>query len=135
MLSFSAVETISYAKKVAASLKNGDIIALKAEMGAGKTTFTRGLCMGLGLGDVASSPTFALVNEYRAKGKLPLFHFDMYRIMGNPESLGYDIYQEQDGIIVIEWFENVKDFIKPTKIVGIKILGDVKREIIVSDFK
>ena len=78
----SPEETIAFAEKIGKLLRGGDIIAYRGGLGAGKTTFTRGIAVGMGLPDEVSSPTFALVNEYRGK-KLTLYHFDMYRIM-NP---------------------------------------------------
>ncbi|MBP0960182.1 MAG: tRNA (adenosine(37)-N6)-threonylcarbamoyltransferase complex ATPase subunit type 1 TsaE, partial [Oscillospiraceae bacterium] len=80
-ISHSAEETIAFAEKIGSLLKGGDIIAYKGTMGAGKTTFTRGLCLGLSMPDEVTSPTFALVNEYRGD-KITLYHFDMYRING-----------------------------------------------------
>ena len=74
----SPEETIAFAEKLGSLLKRGDIIAFKGGLGAGKTTFTRGLAAGLGLKDIVTSPTFSIVNEYR--GEISLYHFDMYRI-------------------------------------------------------
>ena len=82
-------------------------IALYGDLGVGKTAFTRGVCQVLCPGAAVRSPTFALVNEYR--GKLPVFHFDMYRIMGEDDlySIGYDDYLLRDGVILVEWSENI----------------------------
>ena len=79
IITHSPQETIAAAKKLGSLLKAGDMIAYKGGLGAGKTTFTRGLAIGLGLGDNVTSPTFALVNEYRGE-KISLYHFDMYTI-------------------------------------------------------
>lgn len=117
----SAEETIEFAKKIGAMLKGGDIIAYKGGLGAGKTTFTRGLAMGMGLPDEVSSPTFALVNEYRKNG-LTLYHFDMYRIM-NEESLettGFYDYISDDSVIAVEWSENI-EYCLPKSIITINI--------------
>ena len=78
-------ETIALAKKIGALLRAGDCIAYYGDLGAGKTTFTRGLAIGMGLPDEVSSPTFAIVNEYHGKGAVSLYHFDMYRIMSSDE--------------------------------------------------
>ena len=96
----SAEETIAFAEKIGAMLKGGDIIAYKGGLGAGKTTFTRGLAIGMGLPDEVSSPTFALVNEYRGKA-LTLYHFDMYRIMNEEalETTGFYDYLSDDCVI------------------------------------
>lgn len=82
-------------------------IALYGDLGVGKTAFTRGVCQVLCPGAAVRSPTFALVNEYR--GKLPVFHFDMYRITDEDDlySIGYDDYLLRDGVILVEWSENI----------------------------
>ena len=82
-------------------------IALYGDLGVGKTAFTRGVCSILCPGAAVRSPTFALVNEYR--GKLPVFHFDMYRITGEDDlySIGYDDYLARDAVILVEWSENI----------------------------
>ena len=82
-------------------------IALYGDLGVGKTAFTRGVCQVLCPGAAVRSPTFALVNEYR--GKLPVFHFDMYRITDEDDlySIGYDDYLLREGVILVEWSENI----------------------------
>lgn len=104
----NAEETERFAMELTARLRPGDVIACRGGMGAGKTAFARGLARGLGLTDGVSSPTFALVHEYTG-GRLPLYHFDMYRVHGFDElySTGFFDYLEQDGILFIEWSENV----------------------------
>ena len=117
----SAEETIEFAKKIGTLIKGGDVIAYKGGLGAGKTTFTRGLAIGMGLGDEVFSPTFALVNEYRGEN-VTLYHFDMYRIM-NAEALettGFYDYISDDNVIAIEWSENIIDCL-PEDIITIKI--------------
>lgn len=103
----SAEDTIEFAKKVGSLLKKGDVIAYKGDLGAGKTTFTRGLAIGLGLKDDVTSPTFALVNEYR--GDVNLYHFDMYRIMNEEEleTTGFYDFPMENSVFVIEWSENI----------------------------
>ena len=139
IISNNVKETISFAENFAESLKRNDIIALNGEMGAGKTHFVMGLCEGLGLPDIVSSPTYSLVNDYRPteefSEKIPLYHFDMYRVLGDPSSTGIDYYQRFDGIIVIEWFENIEGFITPNINIKIEILSNYKRKIIVNDFR
>jgi tRNA threonylcarbamoyladenosine biosynthesis protein TsaE len=142
-LSNTPEETLAFAEKFAKLLKIGDIIAFYGDLGAGKTTFVRGLALGLGLGDVVNSPTFSLVNEYRPaeffgganqktplnEQKTPLFHFDMYRIKGDPADVGIDYYLSQKGIIVIEWYENVAEYLDANITVSIKSVGETEREI------
>lgn len=131
----SPEETIQTAVKIGGLLKKGDIIAYRGGLGAGKTTFTRGLAIGLGLGDNVTSPTFALVNEYCGE-KLNLYHFDMYRIEteSDLESSGFYDYDFQNNIAVIEWSENIADFLpKNTIYITVNVLDDAKREIITED--
>ena len=127
----SAEETIAFAKKIGAILKGGDIIAYKGGLGAGKTTFTRGLAIGMGLPDEVSSPTFALVNEYRGK-TLTLYHFDMYRIMNEEalETTGFYDYISDDCVIAVEWSENIADCL-PKNIITVTIenTGEEERRI------
>lgn len=108
-LSRSTRETEDFAAALAEKLRPGDVIACRGGMGAGKTAFVRGLARGLGLADEVSSPTFALVHEY-TNGNIPLYHFDMYRVSGFDElySTGFFDYLEQDGVLYIEWSENIE---------------------------
>lgn len=131
----SPEKTIEIAEKIGAFLKSGDIIAYKGGLGAGKTTFTRGLAIGMGLGDNVTSPTFALVNEYRGDN-ITLYHFDMYRIESeyDLESTGFYDYPFEDNVAVIEWSENIDRFLpKHTIYITINRLDDMKREIIIED--
>ncbi len=107
-ITHSPEETITLAQDFAKKLKGGDVIAYRGSMGAGKTTFTRGLCIGLGIGDDVTSPTFALVNEYRGD-KITLYHFDMYRVMNADalETTGFYDYISEDAVIAAEWSENI----------------------------
>lgn len=108
----SPEETISLAESFGKKLLGGDTIAYKGGLGAGKTTFTRGIAIGMGLGDEVCSPTFSLVNEYVAKGAgARLVHFDMYRITGalDLETTGFFDYVDDDTVIACEWSENIED--------------------------
>ncbi len=112
-LSFKTVspeETIELGRKIGSCLKGGEIIAYKGGLGMGKTTFTRGLAMGMGLEDNVSSPTFAIVNEYHGSCPLSLYHFDMYRISGAElETTGFYDYISDDSVIAAEWSENIEN--------------------------
>lgn len=113
----SPEQTEQFAEKLAKQLRAGDVIACRGGMGAGKTAFARGLARGLGLADAVSSPTFALVHEY-TQGSIPLYHFDMYRI-GSLDELyhtGFFDYLEQEGILYIEWSENIAQALPPETI-------------------
>ena len=85
-------------------------MAFTGDLGAGKTAFTRGIARGLGIGDRVTSPTFAIVNEYEG-GRLPLFHFDMYRLTSSDElfDIGWEDYLARGGVCAVEWSENVAD--------------------------
>lgn len=131
----SPQETIAAAEKLGALLKPGDIIAYKGGLGAGKTTFTRGLAIGMGLGDSVTSPTFALVNEYRGE-RITLYHFDMYRIESEDdlESTGFYDYPFEDNVAAIEWSENIAQFLPAHTIyVTISSPGENEREILIED--
>lgn len=103
----SAQETEQLGERLAKQLTGVETIALFGGLGMGKTAFTRGLCRGLGTGEVVSSPTFALVNEYT--GRCPVYHFDMYRVTTWDDlySTGFFDYQG-NGVLVIEWSENIE---------------------------
>lgn len=107
--SHSPEDTARIAAETAAQLRAGDIILYKGDMGAGKTTFTKGLAAALGIEDTVTSPTFALVNEY-LDGRLPLFHFDLYRIDSYDDlyAIGFFDYLGRGGIIAAEWSENIE---------------------------
>lgn len=127
----SADETIALGEKIGKKLSKGDVIAFKGDLGAGKTTITRGISIGLGLGDNVTSPTFALVNEYRGK-EISLIHFDMYRITNSDdvELTGFWDYIEEGCILAVEWSENISDVIpRNSIIISFKRIDDNTREI------
>ena len=105
----SPEDTARIAAEIATQLRAGDIILYEGDMGAGKTTFTKGLAAALGITDPVTSPTFALVNEY-AEGRLPLFHFDLYRIDSYDDlyAIGFLDYLDRGGVIAAEWSENIE---------------------------
>ena len=105
----SPVETESVGAALAKVLKPGTVIAYRGDLGAGKTAFTRGLARGLGFLDMVTSPTYTIVNEYLG-GRLPLFHFDMYRLASSDDlwDIGWEDYLERGGICAVEWSENVE---------------------------
>mgnify|MGYP001268902671 CR=1 FL=1 len=106
-ISHSVGQTEEIAFKLARNLKRGDCVAYRGGLGAGKTAFTRGLARGLGIEDAVMSPTFSLVNEY--EGDITLYHFDMYRIENEDDlyMTGFFDYLDSDGILAIEWSENI----------------------------
>ena len=103
-------ETEQLGERLGAALKPGSVIAYTGDLGAGKTAFTRGLAKGLQVPERVTSPTFNIVNEYEG-GRLPLFHFDMYRLGGSDElfDIGWEDYLARNGVCAVEWSENVED--------------------------
>lgn len=115
-ITHSFEETESLGRELAELLDRAKIsrafIAMRGEMGVGKTAFTRGFCSSFGISGV-KSPTYTVVNEYR--GKRRVFHFDMYRIEDEDDliSIGYDDYVSQDGYCIAEWCENIESLLPP----------------------
>jgi tRNA threonylcarbamoyladenosine biosynthesis protein TsaE len=106
----SAEETRALGKRMGEEAQAGDVIALTGDLGVGKTVFTKGIAEGLGVKEPVSSPTFTILQEYRS-GRVPLYHFDVYRI-GDPEEMdevGFDDYIYGDGLCLIEWAELISD--------------------------
>ena len=106
----SPAETEALGQRLAERLQPGDVIAYTGDLGAGKTAFTRGLARGLGITERITSPTFTIVNEYQG-GRLPLFHFDMYRLGSSDElyDIGWEDYLTRGGVCAVEWSEIVAD--------------------------
>jgi len=103
--------TKSYGFKLGELVKNGNMICLLGDLGAGKTTLTQSFAKGLGVDDYVTSPTFTIVNEY--DGRIPLYHFDVYRIGSSDEmyDIGYDEYINSDGVCIIEWANLIEDIL------------------------
>ena len=106
----SPEETEALGAALAGRLEPGTVIAFTGDLGAGKTAFVRGLARGLGVQERVTSPTFTIVNEYEG-GRLPLFHFDMYRLGSADElfDIGWEDYLARGGVCAVEWSENVAD--------------------------
>jgi tRNA threonylcarbamoyladenosine biosynthesis protein TsaE len=100
-------ETMNFSKRLAGFLKPGDVIALEGDLGAGKTTFTKGLALGLDIKRNVNSPTFTIIKEYQ--GRMPLYHMDVYRVEDSFEDLGFDEYFEGNGITVVEWAHLIEE--------------------------
>ena len=123
-------ETEALGARLAAVLTPGTVIAYEGDLGAGKTAFTRGLAKGLGAKEQVTSPTYTIVNEYLS-GRLPLFHFDMYRL-GSAEELwdiGWEDYLERGGVCAVEWSENVREAMTDAITVRIEKTGEDARKI------
>ena len=111
-------------------VRPGTVIAYRGDLGAGKTAFTRGLARGLGYTDIVTSPTYTIVNEYLG-GRLPLFHFDMYRLSSSDDlwDIGWEDYLDRGGVCCVEWSENVADALEDPITVTIDKLGENSRRI------
>ena len=111
-------------------LKPGTVIAYCGDLGAGKTAFTRGLARGLGCTDLVTSPTYTIVNEYLS-GRIPLFHFDMYRLRSSDDlfDIGWEDYLDRGGVCAVEWSENVADAMEDAITVKIEKTGEDSRRI------
>ena len=108
-----AEETEALGEALARTLRPGSVVAFTGDLGAGKTAFVRGLARGLGIGDRVTSPTFTIVNEY--EGRLPLFHFDMYRLGDEDElfDIGWEDYLNRGGVCAVEWSERIAGALPP----------------------
>ena len=113
-------------------LEPGSILAYRGDLGAGKTAFTRGLARGLGYTEPVTSPTYTIVNEYLG-GRLPLFHFDMYRLASSDDlwDIGWEDYLERGGVCAVEWSENVDDAMENAIYVTIYKTGEESRRIVI----
>ena len=123
-LTASAAETETVGAALAQQLRPGDVLAFCGDLGAGKTAFTRGLARGLGITAQVTSPTFTIVNEY-LHGRLPLFHFDLYRLP-NAEAvydIGWDDYLERGGVCAVEWSENAPELMQDAITITIRRVG------------
>lgn len=135
MTSSSIQDTFKIAKNFAKKIKNPSIILLKGDLGAGKTHFVKGMAQGMKIKTQVTSPTFTIMNQYEG-GRLPIYHFDMYRLTSKEEALEAGLGEYFDtktlnGVSVVEWPENVKGLIRgKVTVVTITKLGDEnKREI------
>ena len=126
----SPAETEAIGAALGQQLKAGAVLAYRGDLGAGKTAFTRGLARGLGCSEMVTSPTYTIVNEYLG-GRLPLFHFDMYRLKSSDDlwDIGWEDYLERGGICAVEWSENVDDAMEDAIYITIEKLGEESRRI------
>ena len=110
--SYSAEETFRLGELTGGRLKTGAVVTLDGDLGVGKTVFVKGVAKGLGIREPVCSPTFTILQEYR-EGRIPLYHFDVYRIEDPEEmaEIGFDDYLYGDGVCLIEWAKNVSELI------------------------
>ncbi len=126
----SPAETERVGEALGKALPAGTVLAYEGDLGVGKTAFTRGLARGLGCPDPVTSPTYTIVNEYLG-GRLPLFHFDMYRLSSSNDlwDIGWEDYLDRQGICAVEWSENVADALEDPVTVRIEKTGSESRRI------
>jgi len=106
-MKFNELEMLDFAQKIGKNLQIGDVLVLTGDLGAGKTTFTKGIGKGLGVEQMIKSPTYTIVREY--EGRIPLYHMDVYRVGDDPDSFDFDEYIFGQGVSVIEWGELLGD--------------------------
>ncbi len=128
----SPAQTEAVGEALGQVLLPGTVLAYRGDLGAGKTAFTRGLARGLGAAEPVTSPTYTIVNEYLS-GRIPLFHFDMYRLKNSDDlfDIGWDDYLERGGVCAVEWSENVADAMENAIFVTIEKTGEGTRRITV----
>ena len=126
----SPAQTEAVGEALGKILLPGTVLAYRGNLGAGKTAFTRGLARGLGAAEQVTSPTYTIVNEYLS-GRMPLFHFDMYRLGSSDElfDIGWEDYLERGGVCAVEWSENVADALENAITVTIEKTGEESRRI------
>ena len=131
-LTNSHQETEAVGAALAKVLMPGTILAYRGDLGAGKTAFTRGLARGLGCAEQVTSPTYTIVNEYIG-GRMPLFHFDMYRLGSSDElfDIGWEDYLERGGVCAVEWSENVWDALEDPIVITVFRLDEDTRRIVI----
>ena len=129
-ITHSPVETETIGAALGKSIPAGTVIAYRGDLGAGKTAFTRGLARGLGYAEPVTSPTYTVCNEYLG-GRLPLFHFDMYRLRCAEDlwDIGWDDYLDRNGVCAVEWSENVDEAMENAVYVTIEKTGEESRRI------
>ena len=131
-ISNSVKETMGFGEKLAKRLKKGDFVALVGDLGSGKTVFTKGIARGLGVKNAryVNSPTFVIIKEY--KGKLPLYHFDLYRLdhPGMLDAENFEEYFYGEGVSVVEWADKIKGLLpKKRWEIRMSVIGEDKRKI------
>ena len=124
-------ETIELAQNFESEKFPNMIICLNGELGSGKTMFTKGIAMALGIKETITSPTFNIIKEY--EGELPLYHMDVYRLDGQTDNIGIEDYFEKGGIVVIEWANTIKDILPTERLdINFKVIDENKRILVIT---
>ncbi len=126
----SPAQTEAVGEALGKMLSGGTVLAYRGDLGAGKTAFTRGLARGLGCAEPVTSPTYTIVNEYLS-GRIPLFHFDMYRLRSADDlwAIGWEDYLDRGGVCAVEWSENVAEALEDAIVITIEKTGEDTRRI------
>lgn len=131
VVTYNAKDTIELAQNFESEKFPNMIICLDGELGSGKTVFTKGIAMALGIKENITSPTFTIIKEY--DGELPLYHMDVYRLDGNTEGIGIEEYFTKGGVVVIEWSEMIKDILPKERLdIKFRIVDENKRVLILT---
>jgi tRNA threonylcarbamoyladenosine biosynthesis protein TsaE len=136
IITTSQTQTQRLGKKLARKLRQGSLVALCGSLGSGKTTMIKGICQGLGVKELVRSPCFVIMTQY--KGKLPIYHFDLYRLKSLEElyTIGYEEYFYGDGICLVEWAEKAKYFLPEQRTdVFLEIISESERGIEIKEVK
>lgn len=125
----SREDTMNFASKLATFISPGDIITLEGDLGVGKTTFTKGLAIGLEIERNITSPTFTIIKEYN--GIMPLYHMDAYRLEFSDEDIGFDEYFYGQGVTVVEWAKFIEDFLPDKRLnISMEVKNESSRKIV-----
>ena len=128
LITHSAAETQAMAEKLATLAEAGTVITLNGDLGAGKTTFTQGFAKGLGVNRNVNSPTFTIMKQY--KGRLPLYHMDVYRLEDTGDDIGLEEYINGDGVAIVEWSNLIESSLPNDRLeITIERTGDDERKI------
>lgn len=125
--SFSSADTFEFGRKLGEKAKAGDVFTLVGDLGVGKTVFTQGFAAGLGIKDHVNSPTFTILQCYD-EGRIPLYHFDVYRIgdVSEMDEIGFDEFVDGDGVCLIEWADLISEIL-PEELIRVEIKKDLDK--------
>lgn len=127
-------QTLELAQNIAAERFPNMIICLSGDLGSGKTVFTKGLAISLGIDEIITSPTFNIVKEYNTP-EMPLFHMDVYRLNGDITTLGLEEYFNKDGIVAIEWADTITSYLPKERLeIKIKVIDEDTRVFIIKPY-
>ena len=130
----SIEDTMELAENIESEKFPGMVICLEGELGSGKTVFVKGFAKSLGIEETITSPTFTLIKEYNI-GELPLYHMDVYRLEGSPESLGLDDYFNKNAVCMIEWADLIKDELPPERLeIKFKVIDENTRVLVLKPY-